>query len=188
MALFEIERVTPLPPAEAWRRLTTWERHSATVPLTRITVRTPPPSGTGTLFVARTGVGPIGFDDPMEVVEWEPDRYCRLRKTGRVVTGWAEIEVRPLGGTAPVTGTPWSIAPAGPGSSGPSAPAASSDAGGQAGAPGEQAPGEGDAPTGTVVRWREELRVRGVPRALDPVTVAAGRFIFGRALDTLLRV
>ena len=154
MALFEIERVTPLPPAEAWRRLTTWERHSATVPLTRITVRTPPPSGPGTVFVARTGVGPIGFDDPMRVVTWEPDRYCRLQKTGRVVTGWAEIEVRPDG----------------------------------SGTSGQAAPAEADASAGSIVRWREELRVRGVPAALDPVTVAAGRFIFGRVLDTLLRV
>ena len=138
MALFVIERVTPLPPAEAWRRLTTWERHSNTVPLTRITVRTPPPSGPGTVFVARTGVGRLGFDDPMRVTAWEPERHCRLEKTGRTVTGWAEIDVLP-------------------GSS------------------------------GSIVRWREDLRVRGVPRALDPVTVTTARFIFGRVLDTLLR-
>lgn len=94
-----IERRTALPPAEAWQRLTAWENHSATVPLTRITVLTPPPSGAGTVFVARTGPGRASFADPMRVAVWEPPSTdggpgrCRLVKTGRIVTGWAEISV-----------------------------------------------------------------------------------------------
>lgn len=73
------------------------------VPATRIVVRTPPPSGPGTVFVARTGVGPLAFDDPMEVTFWQAPQgdspaRCRLDKRGRLVTGWAEIEVHPEGG------------------------------------------------------------------------------------------
>lgn len=103
MSSFTVERRTALPPAEAWRRLTAWPAHSATVPLTRITVLTPPPSGAGTVFVARTGAGRASFADPMRVAVWEPPTAdggpgrCRLVKTGRVVIGWAEIEVRPDG-------------------------------------------------------------------------------------------
>ncbi|WP_320785177.1 SRPBCC family protein [Streptomyces sp. CRN 30] len=105
MALFALARVTPLPPDETWRRLTDWERHADVVPLTRITVLTSPPTHTGTSFVGRTGLGPLGFDDPMEVVVWEPptpaapDRaaHCRLEKRGGFVKGWAEIEVQPHG-------------------------------------------------------------------------------------------
>lgn len=103
MALFVIERRTALPPAAAWQRLTDWERHTGTVPLTRTTVETPPPNGVGTCFVARTGVGRVAFADPMRVAVWEPPAAegapgrCRLEKTGRVVTGWAEIEVRAEG-------------------------------------------------------------------------------------------
>jgi hypothetical protein len=72
------------------------------VPLTRITVRTPPPNHEGTLFVARSGLGSLSFDDPMEVVDWRPPTdtapgLCRLAKRGAFVTGWAEIEVRPYG-------------------------------------------------------------------------------------------
>jgi hypothetical protein len=38
------------------------------------------------------------------------------------------------------------------------------------------------------VRWREDLRVRGLPAVLgDPATSLAGRLLFGRAVDTLLR-
>jgi hypothetical protein len=143
MPPFVIERRTGLPPAEAWRRLTTWERHTASVPFTRIRLDTPPPSGVGTAFTARTRLGPVGFDDPMRVTEWVPPDgvsgagRCRLEKTGRTVTGWAEIEVAPDG-------------------------------------------------AGSLVRWREEVRVGKLPSALDRVTAGTARVVFARALDTLL--
>lgn len=102
MALFRIARESALPADEAWLRLTTWERHADVVPLTRVSVRTPPPSGEGTVFVARTGVGRLGFDDVMEVVAWSPAAegggLCRLEKRGSFVTGWAQIEVSPRAG------------------------------------------------------------------------------------------
>lgn len=143
MALFRIDRDSSLPAAEVWRRLTTWERHADVVPLTRITVRTPPPSGEGTVFVARSGLGPVGFDDVMEVVTWRPAAegggMCRLEKRGSFVTGWAEIEVSAHPETA-----------------------------------------------GSAVVWREELRVRWLPRAFDGVLRATARRMFGRAVDGLL--
>ncbi|MFG2666512.1 SRPBCC family protein [Streptomyces sp. NPDC048387] len=100
MAAFSLERTPPLTPAEAWRRLTEWGRHADVVPLTRIEVLTAPPTREGTRFVARSGVGPVTFDDVMEVTVWRPPigdepGLCRLEKRGRVVLGWAEIEVRP---------------------------------------------------------------------------------------------
>lgn len=108
MALFRIDRESSLPADEVWRRLTAWERHADVVPLTRVSVRTPPPSGEGTVFVARTGIGPVGFDDVMEVVTWRPAAggggLCRLEKRGSFVTGWAEIEVSP--GRGPVRRSP----------------------------------------------------------------------------------
>ncbi|WP_030685938.1 SRPBCC family protein [Streptomyces globisporus] len=144
MSLFRVERTVPSAPEEVWRRLTDWPAHGRRVPLTRTRVLTPGPGGVGTRFVARTGIGRLSFDDPMEVVRWEPPSagrpgVCRLRKSGRVVRGWALIEV---------TG-----APAG----------------------------------GCRVLWTEELSVRGVPRAFDPLLRLAGRAVFGRAVDGLLR-
>ncbi|MFD7629450.1 SRPBCC family protein [Streptomyces sp. NPDC059851] len=135
---------TCLPAAEAWQRLTDWERHGAQVPLTRTIMETAPPTHVGTRFTARTGVGRITFDDPMEVVVWQPPAgaaagRARLVKRGRVVLGWAQIEVRPLTGG------------------------------------------------GAEVRWVEELRVRGLGRAFDPLVAVAGRLLFGRALERLLR-
>ncbi|MFD7441612.1 SRPBCC family protein [Streptomyces sp. NPDC059909] len=142
MTVFRVVRTTPLPAGEAWRRLTDWPAHAAQVPLTRISVPTAGSMAEGGRFTARTGVGPVGFDDPMEIVRWEPPGagrpgLCRLEKRGRAVLGWAEIEVREASG-------------------------------------------------GTLVTWTEELRVRGLPRAADPLLARAARRVFARAVDGLL--
>jgi hypothetical protein len=98
MALFVARCETPLSPTVAWERLTDWPRHARHVPFTSVVVPTAPPNGVGTLFVARTTIGPMAFDDPMEVIEWvEPDDTrsgrARLAKRGPVMTGWAELAV-----------------------------------------------------------------------------------------------
>jgi hypothetical protein len=102
VALFAVSTDTDLPPAEAWRRLTDWPAHARYVPFTDIRVTTGPPNGVGTVFVARTGVGRVGFDDPMEVVSWRSPAAggagkVRLEKRGTVMTGWAELTVEPRG-------------------------------------------------------------------------------------------
>lgn len=90
MPLITITRDVALSPQDAWDRLTDWPRHGDFVPLT--TIRK---SEKG--FVARTGVGALGFDDPMEIVEWQPPHHCRLEKRGKVVLGWAELRVEDHG-------------------------------------------------------------------------------------------
>jgi hypothetical protein len=152
MADFLLERTVPLPLDEAWRRVTDWPRHGEVVPLTRVTAD-------GRFVRAWTGVGPLAFLDLMEITVWSPPGeaesggagavegagagaeagFCRLEKRGRVVLGWAELEVRP--------------------------------------GPGGRAR----------VLWREEVRVRFLPGFLDGVLRAAGRHVFGRALNRLLR-
>ncbi|MFD9048863.1 SRPBCC family protein [Streptomyces zaomyceticus] len=144
MTLFRVERTVQAAPEEVWRRLTDWPAHGRQVPLTRTRVLTPGPNRAGTRFTARTGIGRLSFDDPMEVVRWEPPAAgragtCRLEKSGRVVRGWALVEVTELPGG------------------------------------------------GSRVLWTEELSVRGLPKAFDPLLRRAGRVLFGRAVDGLLR-
>jgi polyketide cyclase/dehydrase/lipid transport protein len=91
-----VTRHSDSPPDEAWARLVDWQRHGAHVPLTTVTVR-PGEPGVGAVFVARTAFGRLGFDDPMEVVEWDPPRFCRIEKRGRVMRGWAELTVSAAG-------------------------------------------------------------------------------------------
>ncbi|WP_375499909.1 SRPBCC family protein [uncultured Jatrophihabitans sp.] len=102
MSAFVVTAKSPLPPQQAWDRVTDWQRHGEHVPLTRVTIETPPPAGIGTRFTARTGTAKLGFDDPMEVVSWEPPAdgrpgVCRIEKRGRVMLGWAELTVEALG-------------------------------------------------------------------------------------------
>src|SRR2546430_1603264 len=82
MVDFRLERTAPLPLEEAWRRLTEWPRHGDVVPLTRVTVLTPPPTGEGTMFVARSGLGPLAFDDRVEVTVWRPAPPTAERRRG----------------------------------------------------------------------------------------------------------
>ncbi|MEV6396777.1 SRPBCC family protein [Streptomyces sp. NPDC051907] len=112
MTVFRITRAVTLPADEVWRRVTDWPAHGARVPLTAVSVLTPGPTRVGTVFVARTGMGRAGFDDPMKVVLWTPPEAgrgegarpgcCRLVKQGRAITGWAKIEVHPQGAGAVV--------------------------------------------------------------------------------------
>ncbi len=132
MAQIEIVREVALTPAEAWRRLTDWKAHGDFVPLTRIAL-------TDHGFDAFTGIGRLGFHDPMDVVRWDEPSFCRLEKRGRVVKGWAELSVQPHG-------------------------------------------------AGSRVTWREDIRVKGVPRAFDGLTRASSTKLFSRVIDGLLAV
>jgi hypothetical protein len=98
VGVFRLGRTTGLTARECWVRVTDWPAHAAQVPLTAVEEASGPPTRVGSVFVVRSAVGRFGFDDPMEVVEWQPPSpgrpgRCRLEKRGRVIKGWAEIEV-----------------------------------------------------------------------------------------------
>ena len=103
MAAFDVTVAVAAPPGRTWDALTDWASHGEWIPFTRMTVTSERPRGLGSSFVGRTGIGPFGFDDPMVVVGWQPPEgavpgTCSVRKTGRVVLGWASFEVAPRPG------------------------------------------------------------------------------------------
>lgn len=96
---------------DAWALITDWPAQSRWIALTQV-FEVHQADGVGTRFTGRTQVGPIRFDDPMEVVIWEPpDRsgrgYCKVRKFGPWILGTAEIEVRPDSGDQGHTSVTW---------------------------------------------------------------------------------
>jgi carbon monoxide dehydrogenase subunit G len=98
------------PPETVWAVLVDWPRHGAWVPLTTVRTLTPSAAGVGARFVARTALGPLGFDDLMEVVGWDPpdgDRpgSCEVVKLGRLLKGRVSFEVRPHPGGSRVSWT-----------------------------------------------------------------------------------
>ena len=101
VAGFDVVRRTSLTAADAWRRVTDWDRHGDHVPFTRITASRETAAGQVS-FVARTAVGPVGFDDVMAVTFSRPPTdtepgIARIVKQGRVVLGWAVLTVTPTG-------------------------------------------------------------------------------------------
>jgi len=104
MARFVVVQGVRAPATATWAALVDWPRHGEWAPLTAVRTVTDRPDGLGAQFVARTGLGPLAFDDPMTVVAWEPpagdasgDRpgRCEVTKTGRVVRGRAWFTVTP---------------------------------------------------------------------------------------------
>ncbi len=99
MAVTLIRYVGALP-ASVWAAVTDFPAHADAVPLTTITTDAGDPR-VGWRFVARTGIGPLRVDDPMRIALWSPpgedDGVGRVEitKEGRVLAGWASIEVAP---------------------------------------------------------------------------------------------
>lgn len=98
MARFSTVVDVQAPPDVTWRVLTDWQRHSTWVPLTTMSVLTPRPDGVGARFCARTAVGPVGFDDVMEITGWQPPTptdpgRCDIVKRGRAVRGTVSFRV-----------------------------------------------------------------------------------------------
>lgn len=89
------------PAADLWAHVTDWSRHSEWIPLTRTETLGGEARGVGGRFRAWSGVGPIGFWDPMTVTRWEPQPdgsgFCAVVHTGRIVRGDAEITVTAAG-------------------------------------------------------------------------------------------
>jgi carbon monoxide dehydrogenase subunit G len=104
MARFTVDIETELPAEEAWRRLLDLRAHTAVIPLTTLSgdVLTAEDLVPGSRFVARTGLGPLGFDDRMvvdQIIPPEPDSAgsARIRKEGNVVRGHIDLAVVPTG-------------------------------------------------------------------------------------------
>ena len=99
MGTFEITRSVHADPATVWRVVTDWEGYAAWMPLTRMRLD-PGHTRVGYAFAGVSGVGPLSFTDSMVVTHWSPPDGSgtgefRVRKTGRVLAGWAVVTVAP---------------------------------------------------------------------------------------------
>ncbi len=84
---------------DAWALITDWPAQSRWIAFTKVSI-VREADGVGSRFTGRTRLGPIWFDDPMEVTIWDPPvaggrGYCKVQKFGPWLLGTAEIEVAP---------------------------------------------------------------------------------------------
>lgn len=85
-------------PAEAtWAAAVDWPRQGDWMLGTRVRATSGGGQGVGGRIEAFSGVGPVGFLDPMEITLWQPPRACHVVHTGRVVRGTGAFEVEPRG-------------------------------------------------------------------------------------------
>jgi hypothetical protein len=107
MARFTVSLDVQAPASQVWAELVDWRKHGDWAPLTSVRITTDHADGVGAGFVARTGIGPLGFDDPMTVVRWQPPvgdepgdppGLCEVEKHGRVIHGKAWFDVIALPG------------------------------------------------------------------------------------------
>lgn len=93
-ALLELATETAAPPERAWRAVTDWARQGEWMLGTTVTVTSGDGRSVGSTLRARTGFGPLGFVDTMEIAEWDPARRrCTVRHTGHLVRGAGEFAV-----------------------------------------------------------------------------------------------
>jgi len=104
MASFSVHLDSTLPAPEAWRRVLDLHAHTAVIPLTTVTGEAMSADRLvpGSRFVARTGVGPVGFDDVMVVDSISPPTAgaggrARIHKEGKAVRGSIDLRVTPAG-------------------------------------------------------------------------------------------
>ena len=80
-------------PEEIWRTAVDWPRQHEWMWGTRARGG----HGIGAEVTGWTGIGAVGFTDPMVITEWDPPRRCAVRHTGRVVRGTGVFEVAARG-------------------------------------------------------------------------------------------
>jgi hypothetical protein len=86
------------PASAVWAGAVDWEHQNEWMIGTRVWPVERDGAGVGGRFAAFTGVGPLGFLDPIVITAWDPPRACRVRHTGRVVRGAGAFEVEELPG------------------------------------------------------------------------------------------
>jgi len=91
------------PPTLVWDVVTDWPRQGEWIPLTRVE-RLDAADRLGGRFRAWSGVGPVGFWDPMTITAWERTPggggRCEVLHRGAVVKGEGEFTVLALGENA----------------------------------------------------------------------------------------
>ncbi len=94
---FEIVLQRPEDPDTLWARLWDLDRHTASIPLTKVRTVGGEKLRFGSRFIARTGIGPLVLNDRMMVREWDPPHRAVVEKIGSRLGGTITVKITPDG-------------------------------------------------------------------------------------------
>jgi hypothetical protein len=80
-------------PQQVWDLAVDWSRQHEWIWATKVDGA----HGLGAQVTGWTGIGPVGFTDPMTITEWDPPSRCTVTHTGKLVRGSGVLEVLPRG-------------------------------------------------------------------------------------------
>jgi hypothetical protein len=98
--LLRAEATVDVPSDRLWAVLADWSRQGEWIPLTTVRTVRGDGRGVGGRIEAWTGVGRIGFSDPMVITHWDPPRRCEVLHLGPVVRGEGGFEVTAIDAAA----------------------------------------------------------------------------------------
>jgi len=84
------------PAGVVFAAMTDWSHQSEWMPGTSVKGVRRNGQGKGGTIVARTSIGPFGFNDPMTITKWQPPHICVVTHTGKVIKGTGAFLVEPL--------------------------------------------------------------------------------------------
>lgn len=87
----------PAPPAVVFDAMTDWRRQGEWMLATRVEPGDRGGRGEGATISAWTGVGRVGFWDPMRISAWREPHEVGVEHLGRIVRGTGEFRVEPDG-------------------------------------------------------------------------------------------
>jgi hypothetical protein len=91
--IFSVTRDLPLPARAVFEELIDWKAHADWVPLTRVEIISGD-GGSGTEFVATSGVGPLALPDRMRIDELDSEAMTvRVTKIGPLLSGEVRLAV-----------------------------------------------------------------------------------------------
>src|SRR6476661_10987943 len=101
MPVLRLVRESPAPPPMVWGVLADFAAYGSWMPLTRMRLDDGDPHP-GWGFAGVSGLGPLAFTDSMLLTDWTPPQdgrpaSFRVVKTGRLLGGWARVQVVPRG-------------------------------------------------------------------------------------------
>lgn len=87
------------PVEQTWAAVVDWDGQGEWMLGTRVESGAQDGRGVGGTLRAFTGLGPVGFWDPMTITGWDPPHRCEVRHEGRLVRGAGTfaVEERPGG-------------------------------------------------------------------------------------------